>query len=953
MNYQRLIDSLNTSNDCKKETSLYNFSNSKYYNHSKDSAVKFIKNYCDMIIHSESIPMIGEVVGDTQPLISEFVFKFKTLDIDEGKPYNEKLLSQLAIIHQDMIDHFFDVSTTSFEKICYVCESSKWEETNYAYYKIRLQFPFCVTTQKFIQSDIRNHLMEKFKENDIQEFFDCECYSSWDDAYLKPAMYYELYGSIKNPKCSPTRVTKILTEVYEEEDLSHSSYYDTIKNMNNREFIGDKDALYMRHSFINDKNKEIGLIIESDFDDDDEDNYVKYLYPILLSINFKTTKTKNKFEVDDNFNMSISVDEENPSDFEILYLMTKLIKKERFKFEYFVQDLGKAIFNAVKNTKKYTHDFGFKFWRNLVLKNTLEWKDIVTESNYELLEENNNITFKTICFYAKEDSPQEFSEWHKNWVNIKVGDAVDSQNDRDLSMCFYRKYFMNFMFGGDVNKHFWFRFENNLMVMCDKHYIFTKLMKDFKNIFYKYQIILESKKLQTMQEGDSGHKQKIKAFDDKIDIVKKIQEKTLGNNTMVKKILECSETWFYIESLNDKWDKNPNVLGCKNCVIELTSTKAHVRDGKPEDFLQKKLGVKYCQNYCKTSKNVKELMKYLEQVFPVPEVRHYMIKDLSSILYGKNSEKQMRIWIGETNGSKSILAKIIQEVFGSYYCDFPGEYLSAKQKNGGPSPELAQIKNTRIAIIQEPDKHASFKGARIKKLTGGDSMFARSLHENGGSIKTTCKFLVVCNCVPEIEGLDEATKNRVVQVPFEGRWIKKGAKKDEEHFVVPKTHKEQVQAKLYHMDINFEDKVGGLAKAMLWFMIENYSVYQKEGLIPPSYMKEWMDQYWKKFDRNICFLSENVEKIYTQCDCEDANNCNKCYGKKEIKDKAYAVTSSQFYNHYKNWFRSEFSNKTLPLKANVIEMFETRDKLGKLSKDKKWYGIKLVENKSSDSLGLF
>ena len=112
--------------------------------------------------------------------------------------------------------------------------------------------------------------MDKFKENDIQEFFDSECYSSWEEAYLKPSIYYELYGSVKNPKCSPTRVTKILTEVYEEEDLSHSSYYDTIKNMNNRDFLGNKDALYMRHSFINENNKEIGLVIESDFDDDDD-----------------------------------------------------------------------------------------------------------------------------------------------------------------------------------------------------------------------------------------------------------------------------------------------------------------------------------------------------------------------------------------------------------------------------------------------------------------------------------------------------------------------------------------------------------------------------------------------------------------------------------------------------------------------------------------------------------
>ena len=874
------------------------------------------------------------------------------MELNEQKPYNVYLIKLLVSLYQTEIDYFFEISSTIIEKMCYVLESPKWEENNYSFYKVKLHFPYCVTTKEFMKTDFSKRIIEKLNSlNEINEYFNTACLTNWKTAFQDFRDVYELYGSVSNPKISPLKVKHILTEIEDGEDLSHFSYYDTIKSKNNRDNLGCKEALYMKHSFITENMREIGLKIEDDSDIENEDKYLKFLYPILLSINFKTTKTKNKFEADDDFDLDIKVNEENPTDFDICYSMMSLLKKERFKFEYFIYDLGKAIYNSLKNNKNYDHEFGFKFWRNSVLKSTLEWKDLLTDKTYDLFEDS-NITFKTICYYAKEDSPKKFKKWHDNWIQNKVSAAVDSQNDRDLSLCFYRKYFMMFMYGGDVNKNYWYRFENNLMVIVDKHYIFSRLMKDFKDVFYKYEIKMETKKLQIMQEGDAGHKEKVKAIKDKIETIQKIQEKVLGNSTTIKKLLECSETWFYIESLNDKWDKNPNILGCKNCVIELTSTKAHVRDGKPEDFLQKKLGVKYEFNYCKNSKNVKDLLKYLEQVFPVPEVRHYMIKDLSSILYGKNSEKQMRIWIGETNGSKSILAKIIQEVFGSYYCDFPGEYLSAKQKNGGPSPELAQIKNTRIAIIQEPDKHASFQGARIKKLTGGDSMFARALHDNGGSIKTTCKFLVVCNCVPEIEGLDEATKNRVVQVPFEGRWIKKGAKKNEEHFVVPKTHNEQVKAKLYDMDLNFENKVVDLAKAMLWFLIDNYNLYCKEGLIPPTYLKDWMDEYWKKFDPNVCFLSENIERMYTPCECE-TDDCTKCYGTKQIKDKAYSITSNQFYNHYKNWFRSEFSHKTLSLKANVIEMFETRDKLGKLSKDKKWYGIKLVDNKNSDSLGLF
>ena len=83
MNYQTLVESLTHANDCRKETCLYNFSNSTPYQHSTSSAVKFMKNYCDMIIHSESPPMLGEKVGETMPVVSEFVFRFKNADLEE------------------------------------------------------------------------------------------------------------------------------------------------------------------------------------------------------------------------------------------------------------------------------------------------------------------------------------------------------------------------------------------------------------------------------------------------------------------------------------------------------------------------------------------------------------------------------------------------------------------------------------------------------------------------------------------------------------------------------------------------------------------------------------------------------------------------------------------------------------------------------------------------------
>ena len=83
-------------------------------------------------------------------------------------------------------------------------------------------------------------------------------------------------------------------------------------------------------------------------------------------------------------------------------------------------------------------------------------------------------------------------------------------------------------------------------------------------------------------------------------------------------------------------------------------------------------------------------------------------------------------------GSKSVFQKMLRKMFGDYYKDMPADFYSAHQRGtSGPNPELAQVLGARLVFSAEPDDDAAFKGARIKKLTGGDSFYARGCNENG------------------------------------------------------------------------------------------------------------------------------------------------------------------------------------------------------------------------------
>ena len=210
-------------------------------------------------------------------------------------------------------------------------------------------------------------------------------------------------------------------------------------------------------------------------------------------------------------------------------------------------------------------------------------------------------------------------------------------------------------------------------------------------------------------------------------------------------------------------------------------------------------------------------------------------------------------------GSKSVYQKMLRTMMGDYYCDLPSTYFSAGQKGGsGPTPELAQTDGARIAFSAEPDDDMSFKGARIKRITGGDSFFARSCGEDGGTIETSFKAVLVCNGMPDFSNNDEATKNRCCMTPMEGRWIRTG-----ENFHVPETHEEQVKAKVYIMDERFEDNIPKLSGALLWLAVHYYKTYREEGLVPPEYVKTFMKDYWTRHDPHVSFITEMLENPKT------------------------------------------------------------------------------------------
>ena len=144
--------------------------------------------------------------------------------------------------------------------------------------------------------------------------------------------------------------------------------------------------------------------------------------------------------------------------------------------------------------------------------------------------------------------------------------------------------------------------------------------------------------------------------------------------------------------------------------------------------------------------------------------------------------------------------------------------------------------------------------------------------KTGGTIETTFKPIMVLNMVPDVTGLDEATKDRFKMIPFEGRWIKEG-----EDVKVPETFEEQVSKRIYNMDDRFEDNIPRLSMALLWLSVKNFKKYRSEGLVTPPYIKKWMEDYWKRNEPYMSYINERLTRMKAKKKCVMCKETQKCY----------------------------------------------------------------------------
>ena len=877
---------------------------------------EFWLNYCDLIQDPKGIFCLAEKSNENMPIIVDLTLKFHRHE--DGDPdrtlYDEEFVMGIVYAYQQAMRELLQLKDPYFQSATVVMSSNKdWFENDLVCRQMRIQFPYCRVDTLFQVRTLRPLAIQLLRKYNIISKLPSQPINDWESIInpLVPQEPLTLFHSVAQPNQRPMDIDYIMG-IVENGNIDSKSI----------PFL-DLDSTFdpRHHSHVKQ-----GLVSPDIF----EEKYgAEHWIPLYLStlywseitliknsieagpMNSTTQSSSNRIVTPKSTSpQGVNIADESP--IEMAERLLTMLGRHRVEKDHFWLDVGKSLYNCDEGGEN-----GLQTWIRFTDRSDSHVEE-ECRNLYPTFRDNNNLTIKTIAWYAKEDCPDGYDNWHKQWCRPAMDSGVSCLH-ADVAKSLYRTYWLEFTCCS-LDQSQWYQYKNHRWIKLDHGITLRQYISD--DFIRKFEKIRNELGTISFECGDKSMRDTSETMIKKItNLISNLKKVHLKQNIM----REAMEH-FYDPNFANIIDMNPNLLGLLNGVLEIVKDKAEIRSGKPEDYVTMCTGIPYRAEFSMSTDLVKTLMKWMRQVFTDEKLCDYFLKMSASCLKGRNDDKIFPIWTGEGDNSKSMIVKLFEAAFGPYCIKFPTSLLTGKRTGSSSAmPELARSKSTRLALLQEPDDEETIRGGILKELTGGDSFFVRNLHEKGGEVQAMFKMILMCNKVPAIPTGGKAVKNRTRIVPFMSTWVNNP----------PQSEDEQFEKKLFKKDPFFEVQIPRLAQAFMWLLVQYYPKYIREGIDEPPIVKEATSQYSEDNDIYRQFIGECIVAAKTEDD--QINNDS-------------SLSQAEIYREFKAWYRDSFPGNKPP-DSNTVKMeLINHGRLGKQGPKRRWYGICLATRNTADNV---
>jgi P4 family phage/plasmid primase-like protien len=838
----------------------------------------FWNAYCTKIFEDEdAIVGVAEKPQHYLPVLADIDLKVKETDDPclEDHLYTKDQVRQVIDIYQSVLRNIVEECTDD-HLICVLLEKPMYYisagETTYAKNGFHLHFPNLFLSKV----DQEVHLIPRVKDatQELKIFLNLgyEDSSSVIDKACCTVPWL-IYGSRKSEDMDPYKVTSVFLS-----DGSELSIEDAFKN----------------YKIYDMKEKPIPI-----------QGNIKFFLPRILSIipygrstqeliNGLISPLKGKLQqekVKSKKPLKVSVEEALKISERLLPMLADFRAEERndwITVGWILYNIGDASTQALDQWMDFSARCEDKYDEASCI---YEWERMVKK----------DLTLGTLRHFASIDSPQLYKEFKSEQAEHYIKESLNGSHN-DIAKVLFSEYGNDFVCASIAGKT-WFQFRDHRWEEIEEGVFLREKISE--EIVLRYSTIGSDLFMKIAGIQDKGEEA---MFNARLKQVQKIIN-NLKSSPYKSNIMKESMEVFYDRRFKQKLDQNPYIIGFKNGVYDLKLNE--FRDGRPEDFVNKTMPINYIE-YNESDEVVQNVIDFLVKVFPDQTIRTYFLDTYSDIFVGGNKQKKVYMWTGEGDNAKSITQKFFELMLGELAIKFNTQYFTGKKvASGSANPELSRAAPpVRHATMEEPDADEQLNIGELKKLSGGDSYWARDLFEPGKSTREVFPMFTltfICNKLPKLKYSDKATWNRIRVIPFESTFV-------EPNEPCPTTLEEQLKQKRFPMDKEFGKNIPSMVSAFAWYLLQ---WRQKVSVrIEPEKVREATAIYRRQNDIYRQFIEE--------CIAEDSSG---------------TLSITEMYSHFKDWFKEGWPNMSLPIKNEVKEYFERL--WGDSERGVKWNGYRI------------
>jgi len=834
--------------------------------------------YCNKILEDENaIVGVAEKPQHYLPVLADIDLKVKeTDDLDfEEHLYTKDHVKQIIDVYQSVLRNIVE-NCTDNNLLCVLLEKPMYYisagETTYVKNGFHLHFPNLFLSKV----DQEVHLIPRVKDaaQEMRIFLDLGFEDSGvviDKACC--TVPWLLYGSRKSEDMDPYKATKVFTSDGSELDVEQAFKNYVIYDMREKQ-------IPIRNNIQKFLPRILSIIPYGR-----QTHEVRHGLISPLKGKLQEQKTKNKKQ------LKVSVEEALKTSQRLLPMLADFRAEERNEWitiGWILYNIGEASPQALEQWMEFSARCEDKYDEANCI---YEWERMVKK----------DLTLGTLRHFASIDSPQLYKEFKREQSEHYVKESLNGSHN-DIAKVLFSEYGNEFVCASIVGKT-WFQFKDHKWEEIEEGvFLREKISED---IVTKYSDIGSELFTKLASVQDKGEEAMFNARLKQVQkIISNLKSSPYKNNIM-KEAMEV----FYDRRFKQKLDQNPYIIGFKNGVYDLKLNE--FRPGRPEDFVNKTIPIDYTE-YNESDEIVQNVVEFLVKVFPDETIRTYFLDTYSDIFVGGNKQKKVYMWTGEGDNAKSITQKFFELMLGELAIKFNTQYFTGKKvASGSANPELSRAAPpVRHATMEEPDADEQLNIGELKKLSGGDSYWARDLFERGKSTREVFPMFMltfICNKLPKLKYSDKATWNRIRVIPFEATFVEPGEP-------CPSTLEEQLKQKRFPMDKEFGKNIPGMVSAFAWYLLQ---WRQKVNVrVEPEKVREATAIYRRQNDIYRQFIEECI-----------------------IEDDSFSLAITEMYAQFKEWFKEGWPNMSLPIKNEVKEYF---DRLwGESERNIKWNGYRI------------